>query len=64
MLESSASLGDSRESSPATDRQIVRFGLFEADLERRKLSKDGLRVKVQEQPFVILALLLSGQERS
>ena len=44
---------------PATERQIVRFGLFEADLDQRKLSKDGLRVKVQEQPFVILSLLLT-----
>jgi DNA-binding winged helix-turn-helix (wHTH) protein/Tfp pilus assembly protein PilF len=38
--------------------KIARFGLFEADLERRLLSKEGIRVKLQEQPFQVLALLL------
>ena len=36
----------------------VKFGLFEADLERLLLTKQGLRVKIQEQPFHLLALLL------
>jgi TolB-like protein/DNA-binding winged helix-turn-helix (wHTH) protein len=37
---------------------IVRFGLFEADLAAGELRKNGLRVKVQEKPFQLLALLL------
>jgi DNA-binding winged helix-turn-helix (wHTH) protein/tetratricopeptide (TPR) repeat protein len=37
---------------------VARFGLFEADLEQRILTKGGLRVKLQEQPFQVLALLL------
>src|SRR5271155_6100613 len=36
----------------------VRFGLFEADLGRGTLSRQGTRLKLQEQPFRILALLL------
>jgi tetratricopeptide (TPR) repeat protein/DNA-binding winged helix-turn-helix (wHTH) protein len=36
----------------------VKFGLFEADLGRLLLTKQGLRVKIQEQPFHLLALLL------
>src|SRR6266478_7407011 len=40
-----------------TDR-FVRFGLFEADLQEGKLTKTGGRIRLQEQPFLILALLL------
>ena len=42
---------------PARTRRI-RFGLFEADLESGELRKNGLRIKLQEQPFRILAFLL------
>ena len=41
---------------PAT--QIVRFGLFEVDLRSGELSKSGLKVKLQEKPFQMLAALL------
>jgi len=37
---------------------IVRFGLFEVDLRAGELRKNGLKIKLQEQPFQILALLL------
>src|SRR5229473_1018964 len=37
---------------------IVKFGLFEADLARSTLSRQGVRIKIQEQPFRILAMLL------
>src|ERR1700756_4683426 len=43
---------------PATNPRIVQFGLFELDLEARELRKSGVRVKLQEQPFQILAMLL------
>jgi TolB-like protein/DNA-binding winged helix-turn-helix (wHTH) protein/Tfp pilus assembly protein PilF len=36
----------------------VRFGVFEADLRTGELRKHGLRVRLQEQPFQVLALLL------
>lgn len=38
--------------------KLAQFGLFSADLEQRVLSKAGLRVKLQDQPFQVLALLL------
>ena len=37
---------------------VARFGLFEADLEQRVLTRAGLRVRLQEQPFQVLAMLL------
>src|ERR1700719_4427376 len=43
---------------PAANRGVVRFGLFELDLDSRELRKSGVRIKLQEQPFVILALLV------
>ncbi len=43
-----------------TSRQLYRFGLFEADLELGTLTRQGLPVKIQEQPFRILALLLES----
>ena len=44
---------------PSTAHQIVRFGIFEADLDAGELRKGGLKLKLQEQPFQLLALLLS-----
>src|ERR1700690_549196 len=43
---------------PATNRRSVQFGLFELDLDARELRKSGVRIKLQEQPFQILSLLL------
>jgi len=37
---------------------IVRFSLFQANLQTGELCKAGLRVRIQEQPFKILAALL------
>jgi TolB-like protein/DNA-binding winged helix-turn-helix (wHTH) protein/Tfp pilus assembly protein PilF len=42
----------------AAGRKIARFGLFEADLEQGVLTKRGLRIRVQDQPFQVLVLLL------
>ncbi|HZS95981.1 MAG TPA: winged helix-turn-helix domain-containing protein [Terriglobales bacterium] len=39
--------------------QIVRFGLFEADLETGELRKNGAKVPLQGQPFQVCAILLS-----
>src|SRR6185369_14739511 len=37
---------------------VLRFGAFELDLRAGELHKQGLRVKLQEQPFRVLAILL------
>jgi Tol biopolymer transport system component/DNA-binding winged helix-turn-helix (wHTH) protein len=37
---------------------IIRFGVFELDLATRELQKSGLKVKLQDQPFQVLAVLL------
>jgi TolB-like protein/DNA-binding winged helix-turn-helix (wHTH) protein len=42
--------------SPLTD--IVRFGIFQLDLTARELHKAGVKVKLQDQPFRVLALLV------
>jgi TolB-like protein/DNA-binding winged helix-turn-helix (wHTH) protein len=38
--------------------QPVRFGLFEVDLRAGELRKQGVKIKLQEQPLQILAMLL------
>src|SRR6202048_861695 len=38
---------------------IVRFGIFEANLETGELRRNGAKVKLQDQPFQLLALLLA-----
>src|SRR5216684_3737718 len=43
---------------PARFRR-VRFGVFEIDLHAGELLKNGLKIKLQEQPFQILTMLLS-----
>jgi TolB-like protein/DNA-binding winged helix-turn-helix (wHTH) protein/Tfp pilus assembly protein PilF len=39
-------------------RRIVRFGVFEVDLRAGELFKQGIKIKLQQQPFRVLALLL------
>jgi len=41
-----------------TNPKVVRFGLFELDLDARELRKSGVKIKLHEQPFQILATLL------
>lgn len=43
---------------PAATPHLARFGSFEFDLDSRELRKSGLRIKLQEQPCLILALLV------
>jgi len=38
--------------------KIARFGAFELDLEARELRKGGRRLRVQDQPFAVLVVLL------
>jgi TolB-like protein/DNA-binding winged helix-turn-helix (wHTH) protein/Flp pilus assembly protein TadD len=39
-------------------RVRLRFGVFELDLRAGELRKHGLRIRIQEQPFQVLALML------
>jgi len=42
-------------------RRLYKFGLYEADLDQGILTRQGTPVKLQEQPFRILALLLEAR---
>ena len=37
---------------------VIRFGIFEVDLRAGQLHRNGLKVRLQEQPFQVLAMLL------
>jgi len=43
----------------AHKRSVVSFGTFEVDLDSGEIRKSGLRIKLQGQPFRVLAALLS-----
>jgi hypothetical protein len=45
---------------PATTSKIVQFGVFELDLQRAELRKQGAKIKLQEQPLKVLQLLLES----
>src|SRR5262249_17423436 len=49
--------GTSDVHSPAAAR-VLRFGAFEADLQARELRKQGMQIKLQDQPFQVLVVLL------
>ena len=38
--------------------RLIRFGVFEADLVTGELRRNGTKIRVQEQPFQVLAVLL------
>jgi DNA-binding winged helix-turn-helix (wHTH) protein len=38
--------------------RTIRFGLFELDLRAGELRKNGVKIKLQEQPFRLLVILL------
>lgn len=45
---------------PAAEEKsrVIRFGSFEVDLQEAELRKSGIRIKLQDQPFQILTMLL------
>jgi DNA-binding winged helix-turn-helix (wHTH) protein/tetratricopeptide (TPR) repeat protein len=45
---------------PRKAGRIIRFGSFEVDIEEGRLTKSGIRIRLQEQPFRILVLLLEN----
>src|SRR4030095_1709004 len=44
--------------SSGTPRRVVRFGAFDVDLEAGELRKNRVRIRLQEQPFQVLAAML------
>ncbi|HWZ83754.1 MAG TPA: winged helix-turn-helix domain-containing protein [Terriglobales bacterium] len=44
----------------ATPRRVVHFGVFELDFGTGELRKAGLKIKLQDQPFQVLAMLLEN----
>src|SRR5690349_4151391 len=61
MLKSPAKFpgGSSMSISSHPKNKVARFGVFEVDFERFLLKKGGLRVRLQDQPFQVLELLLN-----
>ena len=43
---------------PQNNSRVARFGVFELDLSAGELRKSGVKLRLQEQPFQVLALLL------
>ena len=43
---------------PAVNPNTVQFGLFELDLQARELRKSGVKIKLNDQPFQVLTVLL------
>lgn len=41
-------------------KRVVKFGIFEADLAAGELRKSGLKIRLQDQPFQVLAMLLEN----
>jgi len=41
-----------------TDHRIIRFGVFQVDLDSGELFRSGVKVKLADQPFQILTMLL------
>jgi eukaryotic-like serine/threonine-protein kinase len=44
--------------SSSTPLRVARFGIFEADFQAGELRKAGIRIKLQDQPFQVLTMLL------
>ncbi len=47
-----------RMTSSTLARPVIRFDIFEVDLETSELRKQGQKIKLQEQPFRVLTMLL------
>jgi len=44
--------------TPTPTSDVLRFGIFQLDLKARELHKAGVKVKLQEQPLRVLAMLV------
>src|SRR5579884_2162349 len=54
----SASMGGVTVQGTTATGSIIRFGAYEVDLQRGELRKNGLKVRLQGQPFQVLSILL------
>src|SRR5215510_11388250 len=45
-------------SFPSASVQVVRFGVYEVNLRSGELRKSGIKIKLHDQPFQILVILL------
>lgn len=45
---------------PSASRRLIRFATFEADLATREIRKNGSKIRLQDQPFQVLTLLLEN----
>src|SRR5580693_4401711 len=43
---------------PAVSSQLIRFGVFGLDLQAGELRKNGAKLKLQDQPFQMLSMLV------
>ena len=61
-IESSVSVDSEgpRLNAPAGHPQIYRFGVFELDTLAHELRKQGARIRLQEQPYQVLLMLLGS----
>lgn len=50
--------------APRDTARLIRFGVFEVDLEAGELRRQGVKVKLQEQPFQVLTILLDQPGRA
>src|SRR5215467_14522756 len=50
--------GDGGQQPRGNGNGVMRFGVFEVDSRAGELRRNGIRVKLQDQPFQVLALLL------
>ena len=50
-------------SQPNSKARLLRFGVFEVDLAAGELRKSGARLRLQEQPFLVLVVLLENAGR-
>jgi len=46
--------------TPASPSPVIRFGVFELDLQSRELRKQGMKIKLQGQPVEILAMNIAA----
>jgi TolB-like protein/DNA-binding winged helix-turn-helix (wHTH) protein len=47
--------------APASTSEILQFGVFELDLRQAELRKQGVKIKLQDQPLKVLQLLLQNR---
>jgi DNA-binding winged helix-turn-helix (wHTH) protein/Tol biopolymer transport system component len=58
MVVNCHAIGRAAMSSSSTPVRVIRFGIFEANLRSGELRKSGIRIKLHDQPFQILTMLL------